>query len=233
MFDNMKSEIDSYFDRDPSLHNRWEVILTFPGFHAVIWHRLAHKLYKKDWHLASLFIARISRLFTGIEIHPGAKIGKNLFIDHGHGVVIGETAEIGDNVTLYQGVTLGGTALEKEKRHPTLEDGVIVGAGAKVLGPFTVGRNARIGSNSVVVKEVPAGATVIGIPGRVIKIAPEFAEECFDAYGTPQEETEAAASVSQSELQELVVTLERRISDLERELSRLSNEDCARKNAAE
>ena len=231
MMNTLLREIDSYFDRDPSLHNRWEVIFTFPGFHARLWHHVSHWLYVRKLYLPALAVGGFARWLTGIEIHPGAKIGKNFFIDHGMGVVIGETAEIGDDVTLYQGVTLGGTALEKEKRHPTLEDGVIVGAGAKVLGPFTVGRNARIGSNSVVVKEVPAGATVIGIPGRVVKIDPEYADS-FDAYGTPCEEAEAATSVSQSEMQELVLTLERRLSDLERELDRVRTKNW-RDDAAE
>ena len=168
MFDRVREDIASVFHRDPAARNTLEVLLNYPGLHAVLFHRLAHALWKRNFKQLARFVSTFARWMTGIEIHPGAKIGRRFFIDHGMGVVIGETAEIGDDVTLYHGVTLGGTSWNKGKRHPTLEDGVVVGAGAKVLGPFTVHKNAKIGSNSVVTKEVPEGATVIGIPGRVV-----------------------------------------------------------------
>lgn len=187
MFERLKEDIDVVFDRDPAARNRFEVLTAYPGVHVVLLHRLNHRL----WNIGLKWIARIlshfARWMTGIEIHPGAKIGKRFFIDHGMGIVIGETAEIGDDCTLYQGVTLGGTSWDGGKRHPTLGQGVVVGAGAKILGPFTVHDGARVGSNSVVVKEVPEGATVVGIPAHVVG-SPEYnratgKEEEFDAYG--------------------------------------------------
>jgi serine O-acetyltransferase len=168
MLKNLQDDINSVFDRDPAARNALEILLCYPGLHALWIFRIAHWFWVRDFFLLGRFISHIGRFLTGIEIHPGAKIGRRFFIDHGMGVVIGETAEIGDNVTLYHGVTLGGVTWDKVKRHPTLEDNVVVGSGAKVLGPFTVGRGARIGSNSVVVKEVPANATVVGIPGRTV-----------------------------------------------------------------
>ncbi len=169
MFDQLQEDIQAVFDRDPAARSALEILLTYPGIHAVLMHRAAHQL----WHMRMKGPARglsmLNRFLTGIEIHPAAKIGRRLFIDHGMGVVIGETAEIGDDVTLYHGVTLGGTTWQKGKRHPTLEDGVVVGAGAKVLGPFTVGRNARIGSNAVVNRAVPSEVTVVGNPARFIE----------------------------------------------------------------
>lgn len=164
----IKEDISAVFDRDPAARNSIEVLLTYPGIHAVLLHRLAHNLWSKDQKFIAKNIAYVSRAVTGIEIHPAAKIGRRFFIDHGMGIVIGETAEIGDDVTLYHGVTLGGVSWQKGKRHPTLEDGVVVGAGAKVLGPFTVGKNAKIGSNAVVVKEVPANATMVGTAARMV-----------------------------------------------------------------
>lgn len=192
MFQRLKQDVAVVFDRDPAARNWFEVLTAYPGVHAVILHRLNHKL----WSLGLKWLARVFshlvRWFTGIEIHPGAKIGRRFFIDHGMGVVIGETAEIGDDCTLYQGVTLGGTSWDEGKRHPTLGNNVVIGAGAKVLGPFTVHDGARVGSNSVVVKEVPEGATVVGIPAHVIG-SPEYnratgkvekdGEEEFDSYG--------------------------------------------------
>ena len=168
MFKTTRADIRAAKERDPACRSSFDVILSYPGFHAVFLHRISHRLW--GWGLRTLprFLSHIARFLTGIEIHPGVKAGKGLFIDHGMGVVIGETTEIGQNVTLYQGVTLGGVSLKKEKRHPTLRDNVVVGAGAKVLGPFEVGENSRIGSNSVVVKEVPPNSTVVGIPGQVI-----------------------------------------------------------------
>ena len=165
---DLKEDIDAVFNRDPAARNSLEVILTYPGIHALVLHRGAHYLWNHEQKLAARVISYGSRIVTGIEIHPAAKIGKRFFIDHGVGVVIGETAEIGNDVTLYHGVTLGGVSWNYGKRHPTLEDGVIVGAGAKVLGPFTVGKGAKIGSNAVVVKAVPAGATMVGSAARMI-----------------------------------------------------------------
>ena len=165
----IKKNIQVVYERDPAVKSSLEVILCYPGFHAIILHRLAHKLYTKRFFLLARMISQISRLFTQIEIHPGAKIGEGFFIDHGAGVVIGETAEIGDNVTLYQGVTLGGTGKEKGKRHPTIGNNVVISAGAKVLGSFKVGDNVKIGAGSVVLKEVPPNSTVVGVPGRVVK----------------------------------------------------------------
>ena len=165
---DLKEDIDAVFNRDPAARNSLEVILTYPGIHALILHRGAHCLWNREQKLAARVISYGSRIITGIEIHPAAKIGKRFFIDHGVGVVIGETAEIGNDVTLYHGVTLGGVSWNNGKRHPTLEDGVTVGAGAKVLGPFTVGKNAKIGSNAVVVKPVPAGATMVGSAARML-----------------------------------------------------------------
>ncbi len=177
MFARLKEDIGSVFDRDPAARNFFEVLTNYPGLHALLFHRLAHKCWKIGLKLLARMISSFSRWLTGIEIHPGARIGRRFFIDHGMGVVIGETAEVGNDVTLYQGVTLGGTSWQKGKRHPTLEDGVTVGAGAKILGPFTVGAKARIGSNAVVTKPVPADSTVVGVPGRVIKkTEPKVAE---------------------------------------------------------
>ena len=186
MIKRMREDIQSVFHRDPAARTTFEVLTCYPGLHAIWLHRIAHWLWQHRWKWLARLVSHISRWLTGIEIHPGATIGRRFFIDHGMGVVIGETAEIGDDVTLYHGVTLGGTTWNKGKRHPTLEDGVVVGAGAKVLGPFTVGAGAKIGSNAVVTKAVPAGATAVGIPGRIIlgrkeEEAPEHAD--FDAYG--------------------------------------------------
>ncbi|MDD7805247.1 MAG: serine O-acetyltransferase [Endozoicomonas sp. (ex Botrylloides leachii)] len=168
MFERIKEDIRNVLDRDPAARTPFEVLTTYPGFHALLLHRLSHYLWGKGFKWLAKMISMLTRWLTGIEIHPGATIGRRLFIDHGMGVVIGETTEIKDDVTLYQGVTLGGTKLRKGKRHPTLEDGVVVGAGAKVLGAFSVGKNAKIGSNAVVIKAVPEGATIVGVLGRII-----------------------------------------------------------------
>lgn len=176
MFKNLRDDINSVFERDPAARNAMEIIFCYPGLHALWIYRIAHWFWINELFFLGRFISHIGRFLTGIEIHPGAKIGRKFFIDHGMGVVIGETAEIGDNVTLYHGVTLGGVTWDKVKRHPTLGDNVVIGSGAKVLGPFTVGKGAKIGSNSVVVKEVPENATVVGIPGRVV-MAQEKKEE--------------------------------------------------------
>ena len=185
MFKSLKEDIDAAVERDPAVRSRLEILLCYPGLHATLSHRVAHGLWKRGWHLSARWISQVSRFLTGIEIHPGAVIGKRFFIDHGMGIVIGETAEIGDDVTLYQGVTLGGVKFRPGKRHPTIEDGVVIGAGAAVLGPFTVGENARIGSNAVVLKEVPPDTTVVGVPARATEPRVVSANEpCFPAYGT-------------------------------------------------
>lgn len=169
MFKRLREDISCILDRDPAARSRFEILTCYPGLHAVTIHRFAHWLWRKGWHWPARFISHLSRLLTGIEIHPGAKLGRRVFIDHGFGVVIGETAVVGDDCTIYQGVTLGGTRLYKgEKRHPTLENKVVVGAGAQILGGFTVGEKARIGSNAVVIRPVPAGATAVGNPARVV-----------------------------------------------------------------
>jgi serine O-acetyltransferase len=168
MFERLREDIQTILNKDPAAKSRLEVILCYPGVHALLFHRVAHCAWKKGFRTLARFISQWARFLTGIEIHPGARIGRRVFIDHGMGVVIGETAEVGDDCTIYQGVTLGGVALHEGKRHPTLEPEVIVGAGAKVLGPFTVGRAAKIGSNAVVTKPVPAGATALGNPARLI-----------------------------------------------------------------
>jgi len=194
MFKRLREDIKCVFDRDPAARNSFEVITTYPGVHALLWHRASHFLWNIHLKWLARTISQLSRLLTGIEIHPGAKIGRRFFIDHGMGVVIGETAVIGDDVTLYHGVTLGGTSWSKGKRHPTLGNDVVVGAGAKVLGPITLSNGARVGSNAVVVKDVPENATVVGIPGHIVSAKPkdassqkreEFAKKIgFDAYGT-------------------------------------------------
>ncbi|RMO71371.1 serine O-acetyltransferase [Pseudomonas syringae group genomosp. 3] len=192
MFERLREDIQSVFHRDPAARNAFEVLTCYPGMHAIWLHRFAHVLWRNGWKWLARVVSSFGRWMTGIEIHPGARIGRRFFIDHGMGIVIGETAEIGNDVTLYQGVTLGGTSWNAGKRHPTLEDGVVVGAGAKVLGPFTVGAGAKIGSNAVVTKAVPAGATAVGIPGRIIVKSDDeteakrkaMAEKLgFDAYG--------------------------------------------------
>lgn len=195
MFQQISEDVRSVFARDPAARSSLEVVLTYPGVHAVILHRLAHGLWQRQWKLSARFLSMVSRAITGIEIHPGAKIGRRFFIDHGMGVVIGETAEVGDDVTLYHGVTLGGTSWNKGKRHPTVSSGAVVGAGAKILGPILVGEGARVGSNAVVTRDVPPGATVVGIPGRIVRRRETDSDEQeerrramaekigFDAYG--------------------------------------------------
>lgn len=168
MFKRLKEDIGVVFERDPAARSTWEVLLCYPGVHAIWLHRISHWLYKRDFIVLPRMISNLARFLTGVEIHPGATIGKGLFIDHGTGIVIGETAELGDNITLYQGVTLGGTGKEKGKRHPTIGNNVVVASGAKVLGSFSVGENSKIGAGSVVLKEVPPNSTVVGIPGQVV-----------------------------------------------------------------
>ena len=202
MFSRIREDIRSVFDRDPAARSAWEVLTCYPGLHAIWGHRVSHWLWSHGFKLLARLNSNFARWLTGIEIHPGASIGRRFFIDHGMGVVIGETAEIGDGVTLYQAVTLGGVSWNKGKRHPTIGDNVVVGAGAKVLGPFTVGAGARIGSNAVVVKEVPPGATVVGIPARVVQEAPQPSEKVvaiaktmgFDAYGLTRDMPDPVAN---------------------------------------
>ena len=214
---NLREEIDATIARDPAARSRWEVVLCYPGFHAVMMHRLAHGLWRRGWYLSGRFVSNLSRWLTGIEIHPEAKIGRRLFIDHGTGVVIGATAEIGDDVTLYQGVTLGGTSLHQGKRHPTLADGVIVGSGAKVLGGFTVGAGARIAANAVVLDEVPPGITMVGIPAKPVERKPAVRpEDCrFLPYGTPCEEIPDPVARVLNGLLDEVVALRARVAVLE------------------
>lgn len=185
----MRESIRAYQERDPAARSVASILFCYPGLHATLWHRLAHALWRHDFFLAARAVSHLSRFLTGIEIHPAAKIGRRLVIDHGMGVVIGETAEIGDDVHLYHQVTLGGTSSSHGKRHPTLGNGVIVGAGAKILGAITVGDNARVGANAVVLEPVPAETTVVGIPARAVERKPVKArpDPCFDAYGTPAE----------------------------------------------
>ncbi|GAA0352202.1 serine O-acetyltransferase [Bowmanella denitrificans] len=203
MFEHIKEDIQSVFHRDPAARNTFEVLTNYPGLHAIWWHRLSHKLWQVNCKWLARSVSTLARWLTGVEIHPGAKLGRRFFIDHGMGVVIGETAEIGDDVTLYHGVTLGGTSWQAGKRHPTLENGVVVGAGAKVLGPIRIGQGAKVGSNSVVVRDVPADATVVGIPGRIVaartteakvshrdKIAEKYG---FDAYAVSADNPDPVA----------------------------------------
>lgn len=202
MFARLREDIHCIFARDPAARNVFEIITTYPGVHAILFHRVSHWLWGKNLKWLARVLSNIARLFTGIEIHPGARIGRRFFIDHGMGVVIGETAEIGDDCTLYHGVTLGGTSWQKGKRHPTLGNNVVVGAGAKILGPITLADGVRVGSNAVVVKDVPAGATVIGIPGKVVqprkfseKRREAIAEKMgFDAYGATQDMPDPVAN---------------------------------------
>ncbi|PVZ72352.1 serine O-acetyltransferase [Pelagibaculum spongiae] len=220
MFEAIKEDVRGVFHRDPAARNTLEVLTCYPGLHALWLHRMANKLWLADWRWLARFTSHFSRWLTGIEIHPGATIGERFFIDHGMGVVIGETAEIGDDVTLYQGVTLGGTSWNKGKRHPTLEDGVVVGAGAKVLGPFTVKKGAKIGSNSVVVKEVPEGATVVGIPGRVVgdvdqKARVDMAQKMgFDAYGVSADQPQDPVSHAIACMLEHMHAQDKRVEEL-------------------
>lgn len=216
---NLREEIDATLARDPAARSRLEVVLCYPGFHALVWHRLAHWLWQRGWLLAGRFVSHIGRMLTGIEIHPAAQIGKRVFIDHGMGVVIGETTEVGDDVTLYQGVTLGGTSLTRgAKRHPTIGNGVIVSSGAQVLGPFRVGDGARIGAQAVVLSEVPDGATMVGIPARpVARRSPSTqSEPTFQPYAVCGDIPDPIARALNGLLDE-VTGLRARVTELERE----------------
>ncbi len=220
MFARLKEEIAVVFERDPAARTAWEVITCYPGFHALLFHRLAHRLWRAGLKWLARFVSHVGRWLTGIEIHPGAAIGRRFFIDHGMGVVIGETAEIGDDCTLYHGVTLGGTSWNKGKRHPTLGNGVVVGAGAKILGPIVIGDGARIGSNAVVVKEVPPGATAIGIPARVIEMHDAAQSGRFAAYAVVKDLNDPLAKAVH-ELIDHCVENDKRMDQILVELRRL------------
>ena len=220
------SEIDAMIARDPAARSRLEVVLCYPAFHAVMFYRLSHWLWEKGWRLVPRYISQVARFLTGVEIHPGAKIGKNLFIDHAMGVVIGETAEIGNNVTLYHDVTLGGGSPAEEsdsqrqmKRHPTVEDDVIIGCGAQILGPITIGRCARVGANSVVVKNVPVGATMVGIPARVVMRQGQGEKNAFSPYGTPTGDLPDPVARAREGLMAELATLRTHVSHLEERLA--------------
>lgn len=218
MFKQIQRDIDAVFERDPAAKNVLEVLLCYPGLHAIWLHRISHYLFKKGLVLLPRLISNFARFLTGIEIHPGATIGEGLFIDHGTGVVIGETAELGDNVTLYQGVTLGGTGKEKGKRHPTVGNNVVVATGAKVLGSFKVGDNSKIGAGSVVLREVPPNSTVVGIPGKIVwhegkKIDDARPDVDLEHNNLPDPEAEMIFC-----LQRGMMRLEERICQLEEEL---------------
>lgn len=222
MWQLIKEDIKCVFDRDPAARNLLDVLTCYSGVHAMLFHRANHWLWHKRLRWAARFLGNIARWLTGIEIHPGAKIGRRFFVDHGTGVVIGETAEIGDDVTLYQGVTLGGRTLDEGKRHPTLGNNVVVGAGAKILGPFVVGDDARIGSNAVVLEEVPAGATIVGVPGRIVRCRDKDAkclemvkqkeqQAVFDAYGVSEDSSdpyEATLALMQEQIETLRAELD-------------------------
>ncbi len=226
MFKTVREEIDAIMARDPAARSWVEVVVCYPGFHAIVLHRIAHWAWRREHRLFARLFSQVARFITGIEIHPGARIGKRFFIDHGMGVVIGETAEIGNGVTLYHGVTLGGVApsvdsdsQRNRKRHPTLEDDVIVGSGAQILGPVTVGRGARIGANAVVTKDVRPGTTVVGIPGRVIPRTRAPRTEGFSPYGTPLGDVPDPVARALEGLMEQVTALRARVDELEETLA--------------
>jgi serine O-acetyltransferase len=217
MFQRLAEDIQAVVERDPAARSKLEVLLCYPGVHAVVIHRATHALWRRGWVVSARFLSQIGRWLTGIEIHPGAQLGRRLLIDHGMGVVIGETAVVGDNVTLYQQVTLGGVSLDPGKRHPTVEDDVVIGAGAAVLGPLIIGKGARVGSNAVVLKDVAPGATVVGIPARPIGPTAVVTETCFPAYGTaPGAAIDPVARVI-DRLTERVEELDARLAELERQ----------------
>jgi len=217
MFERMRKDIQAVFKRDPAARNLCEVIFCYPGLHAIWLYRLAHFLWVREFISLARFISHISRFLTGIEIHPGAKIGGRFFIDHGMGVVIGETSEIGDDVLIYQGVVLGGTTRERKKRHPTIGNYVVIGAGATILGPVKIGDGARIGSGSVVVKSVPAGATVVGIPGRVMERKKRLVKPLIDLeHGKLPDPVAEAVNI----LVKRIGELEDRTKELEARLAR-------------
>lgn len=238
MFKHLREDIAVVFERDPAARSRLEVLTAYPGVHAVLFHRLTHRLWGWKFFWLARFTSHFARWITGIEIHPGARLGRRVFIDHGMGVVIGETAELGDDVTLYHGVTLGGTSWKKGKRHPTLGKGVVIGAGAKVLGPIFVGDGAKIGSNAVVVKDVPAGATAVGIPARIVDGAQAEKRENqakkmgFSAYAISEDMNDPMVKAVHSLLDHTVVT-DHRIQQILDHLARLGVEISDAEKAAE
>ncbi|WP_036302371.1 serine O-acetyltransferase [Methylotenera sp. L2L1] len=238
MFDHIKEDISIVFERDPAARTHWEILTTYPGVHALLMHRLSHWLWKANFFWLGRFLSHIGRWFTGIEIHPGATIGRRVFIDHGMGVVIGETAIIGNDCTLYHGVTLGGTSWNKGKRHPTLEAGVVIGAGAKVLGPITIGEGAKIGSNAVVVKDVPANATAVGIPARILeeeksKKREETAQKIgFAAYAVGNDENDPMIKAIHS-LLDHASKQDQAITELQAQLARLNTDEHSDTEVAE
>ncbi|PWB57956.1 MAG: serine O-acetyltransferase [Nitrosomonadales bacterium] len=238
MFKHLREDIAVVFERDPAARSRLEVLTAYPGVHAVLFHRLTHRLWGWRFFWLARFTSHFARWLTGIEIHPGARLGRRVFIDHGMGVVIGETAELGDDVTLYHGVTLGGTSWKKGKRHPTLGKGVVIGAGAKVLGPIFVGDGAKIGSNAVVVKDVPAGATAVGIPARIVDGAQAEKRENqakkmgFSAYAISEDMNDPMVKAVHSLLDHTVVT-DHRIQQILDHLARLGVEISDAEKAAE
>ena len=230
MFKNLREELASIFERDPAARSALEVLTCYPGVHALAIHKLSSWFWKRGMRWIGRLTSHFGRFLTGIEIHPGAQIGRRVFIDHGMGVVIGETAEIGDGTTLYHGVTLGGTSWNKGKRHPTLGAGVVVGAGAKILGPIHIGDGARVGSNAVVVHDVPAGATVVGIPGRVLDDCAEEHAARFAAYAVVQSEDDPYAKPIQ-QLVEHSEHLEVLVKELSDKLARLEQEQARTETA--
>jgi serine O-acetyltransferase len=224
MFNRLREELASVFERDPAARSALEILTCYPGFHALQLHRLSHWFWGRDMHWLGRFASHLGRWATGIEIHPGATIGRRVFIDHGMGVVIGETAQIGDDTTLYHGVTLGGTSWNKGKRHPTLGRNVVVGAGAKILGPIVIGDGARVGSNAVVVKDVPPGATVVGIPGRIVDAAAPVSSR-FAAYAVVQNQDDPMSKamnelIAQSrELEQTIEAMREKLEKIESELA--------------
>ena len=227
MFNHIKEDISIVFDRDPAARTHFEILTTYPGVHALIMHRFSHWLWNARLYWLGRMFSHIGRFLTGIEIHPGATIGHRVFIDHGMGVVIGETAIIGDDCTLYHGVTLGGTSWNKGKRHPTLENGVVIGAGAKILGPITIGKNAKIGSNAVVVKDVPENATAVGIPARILeeeKAKAEAVKAKFSAYAVGGDDDDPMAKALQGLLQH-ITKQDADLQTLKKQLAALSEND--------
>ena len=218
-FGRLTEDIDSYMVRDPAARSRIEVILCYPGYHSILFYRFANLAWRRNFYLMGRLISNLGRFITGVEIHPGAEIGQRFFIDHGMGVVVGETSKVGDDVTLYQGVTLGGTSLEKGKRHPTIGDGVIIGSGAQVLGPLNVGNGARIGANAVVLQDVPQGATMVGIPAKIVMGRDKSLEDEFCAYGTPIEGLPDPVARSFESLRNQLNILGERVVELETELA--------------
>jgi len=217
-FARLNEDIRSYIERDPAARSSIEVFLCYPGYHSVLIYRFSNLAWRKKFFILGRLISNVGRFLTGIEIHPGATIGQRFFIDHGMGVVIGETSQIGDDVMLYQGVTLGGTSLTKGKRHPTIGDGVIVGSGAQVLGPIVVGDGARVGANAVVLQDVPQGATMVGIPAKIVMGRDKSLKDEFCAYGTPTEELPDPITHSFESLRNQLKVLEERLVELEAKL---------------